>query len=156
MTANQGTSPHIRDEYTPLQDIVTRMLRRYGDFSVSAIDGDTLIMFLDLANQVIEEINDHPYWDYEPLDYYNHPTEARPVPDLIMQNGLLFHYSLQQASPKIKIYSKVYYRTLNTLLWRKLNGGKTSQPLRFRVVDGGSNKKHSPATSPLTGQKTNE
>ncbi|WP_066018794.1 hypothetical protein [Endozoicomonas atrinae] len=153
--ANQSTTPHIRDSFSPLQDIVTRVLRRFGDFSVSAVDGDTLTMFVDLANLALEEINSHPYWNADPLDYYTHPSEVRPVPDLIMQNALLFQYALQQASPKIELYSKVHYQTLNTLLWRRLNNGVGNQPLRARVVDGGSNKHYSPATSPLTGQDIN-
>ncbi len=153
MTANQNTHPHVRDVHSPLQDIVVNVLRRFGDFSVSAIDGDTLTMFLDLANLVIEEINSHPYWNEAPLDYFYHPSEVRPVPDLIMQNGLLFHYAMQQASPKIDIYSRLHYQTMNGILWRKLNNGIGNQPLQARVVDGGSNKKFSPKTSPLTGQR---
>lgn len=128
------------------------MLRRFGDFAVSAIDGDTMTMFIDLANLTLEEINAHPYWTGDPLAYYTHPTEARPVPDLIMQNGLLFQYALQQASPKIELYSKVYYQSLNTLLWRRLNNGVGNLPIRARVMDGGSNKRYSPKTSPVTGQ----
>ena len=55
---------------------------------------------LDLANEIVEEVRQHPYFDASTteLDYYQHITDSRPISDLIIIHGLVYRYSVQQAS----------------------------------------------------------
>lgn len=137
--ANSNTNPQIRDTYSPLNSLVMQALRRYGDFHPGTIDGDVILMFMEFANIIIDEIRMHPYHDGTEIDYYQSPTDVREIPDIIIVSGLLYHYAVQQGSQKIELYMPTYNRTLNQQLWQKLNG---NTKIQMRVVDDGTNKRN--------------
>ena len=137
--ANSNTNPQIRDTYSPLNSLVMQALRRYGDFHPGTIDGDVMLMFMEFANIIIDEIRMHPYHDGTEIDYYQSPTDVREIPDIIIVSGLLYHYAVQQGSQKLELYMPTYNRTLNQQLWQKLNG---NTKIQMRVVDDGTNKRN--------------
>lgn len=121
---NSQLNPHKQfGENSTLQMLVHRALRRYGDMNPGTIEGDTSMLFIDFANECIEEIRMHPYWVDGDLDYYISLEETRPVPDMVMVMGLCFRYALQQFSDKQKLYGPLYYQTMNRLLYDR-NVGK--------------------------------
>lgn len=149
MAEKSQISPHIKGGgYTPLETLITRAIRRYGDFSIGVTDPEVYQLFLDFANNIVEEIRQHPYWDPETeLNYYVNPSEIRPIPDEIMVAGLLFFYATQQQSVKANTYGPLFFRAMNTILWNRKNG---NTKIQARVVDGGSNPDYS------RGSTTNE
>ncbi len=110
-TETSNTNPHIRATYSPLETLIFQALRRYGDFNPGTLDGDVGLMFLEFANMVID--------------------------DIIIVQGLLYHYALQQGSEKVSVYLPTYNTTLNRQLWRQKNG---NTKIRMTVVDDGTNK----------------
>ena len=86
------------------------------------VDGEVIMMFIEFANLVLEDLRAHPYWDNLEIDYYIHPTEHRQVPDQIMIAGLLYHYSVQQQSNKVEAYGPMYFRTMNRILFNRKYG----------------------------------
>lgn len=137
-------NPHREEPNSSLQTLTQSALRRFGDFAPGAAGGDLHLMFLEFANLVIEEIRAHAYWPPEvPLNYYTHPTDARPVPDDVMVAGLLAHYAIQQGSEKTQVYLPLYFRTMNARLWQAKNG---NTPIQMRPRDV------SPDTNPTNGQ----
>lgn len=119
------TNPQITGGYAPLQTLALAAMRRYGEFSPDSTDGETLSMFIEFANMVIEDLRQHPYWENPEIDYYISITETRQIPDNIMTDGLLYYYCLQQASMKAEIAGPRYFRTMNgTLYNRKFGSGK--------------------------------
>lgn len=125
-----------------VQSLTMKALRRYGDFVPGSIDGEVVLMFLDFANLIIDEIRAHPYYveaykqgKVGELHYYTSPTESRPIPDVVMVAGLLYHYANQQGSNKIQAYMPGYARTLSQQLWGLLQG---HDRIEMNVVDGGS------------------
>jgi hypothetical protein len=137
--ANSNTNPQIRENYSPLNTLVLQAIRRYGDFHPGTVDGDVMLMFLEFANQIIDEIRMHPYHDGSEIDYYQGPTDVRAIPDPILVQGFLYHYAVQQGSEKLQMYMPMYNRTLNQLLWNKLNG---NTKIQMKVVDDGTNKRN--------------
>lgn len=147
MTTN--VTPHIKDGYAPLNELIKRAVRRFGDFGSAAIDGDVEMMFIEFANMVIDDYTEHPYFDgRDGVTYYKSSTEVKPVEDQIMLAGLLAHYSFQQMSEKTPGYQTLYYRTMNQIMWQQLNGNTA---LNMRPTDGGSNKEHSSITNVTNG-----
>jgi hypothetical protein len=136
VAVQSNVNPHIRDEYSPLETLAMQALRRYGDFAPGTVDGDVILMFIEFANMVIDDIRMHPYWEGDDPPYYTSQSETRQIPDPVIIAGLLFHYAAQQQSSKIQSYAPNYFRTLNQQLWRLKNG---NTKLRGMVVDGGSN-----------------
>lgn len=137
--ANSNTNPQIRENYSPLNTLAMQAIRRFGDFHPGTTDGDVMLMFLEFANQIIDEIRMHPYHDGKEIDYYQTPTDVRAIPDPIIISGLLYHYALQQGSDKLQIYMPTFHRTLNQLLWQKRNG---NTKIQMRVVDDGTNDRN--------------
>lgn len=135
-------NPHISEPNSDLQSLAMQALRRYGDFVPASADGEVVLMFLEFANEVVDEVRAHPYWveaydlgKVKPLDYYTAVTDQRPIPDIIVVLGLLYHYAVQQGSPKAQTYMANYARKMSQLLWGVLSGhGK----IEMEVVDGGS------------------
>jgi hypothetical protein len=124
---------------TPLEDLVRSALTRAGNYSPSRIDGEVMMMFIELANRVVEEVRRHPYWSGEDIDYYNDPTECRAIPDLVMIDGLTAHYFIQQGSEKAMVFLQLYQANLtDTLLERDIGNKK----IEFNIKDGGSNKRY--------------
>ena len=91
-----ANNPHLNSPYSPLETLVLQSLRRYGDMHPGTVDGEVMMMFVEFANLIIEDLRGHPYWDNPEIDYYTHPSEIRDIPDNIMVAGLLYHYSVQQ------------------------------------------------------------
>lgn len=137
--ANSDTNPHIREKFSPLETLMLQALRRYGDYNPGTVDGDVMLMFLEFANMIIDEIRQHPYHDNTDIDYYESISEFREINDQIIVAGLLYHYALQQGSEKVQFYLPSYNTTLNRQLWNKKNG---NTKIRMTVVDGGTNKKN--------------
>ena len=145
-TPNSDSNPHIREKHSPLQALAMQALRRYGDFHPGTIDGDVMLMFIDFANMIIDEVRAHPYAPLEsgkttiqPIDYYVSQTDVREIKDIIIVQGLLYHYAVQQGSDKIQFYMPTYYNTLNRELWEAKNG---NTKIQLAVVDDGTNKRN--------------
>jgi hypothetical protein len=150
--ASRGSdvNPHIRDGNSPLQALIMQALRRYGEFSPGTVDGDTSLMFIEFANMVIDEVRSHPYGGDLDVPYYLALEDARGIPDPVVIAGILYHYSMQQGSEKVQFYMPNYFRTLNQLLWQRLNG---NTKIRMRVPDDGTSPRNSTGvrTDPVNG-----
>lgn len=116
------SSPHLDTPHANLETLVFQALRRYGDMHPGTVDGEVMMMFIEFANMVIEDLRSHPYWDNIEMDYYTHPTEIRNVPDSIMVSGLLYHYSVQQQSSKVEAYGPMYFKGMNRVLYNRKFG----------------------------------
>jgi len=133
-----GTNPHLGDPFSALQTLSQQALRRYGDMHPGAVDGEVIMMFVEFANMIIEDLRSHPYWDNIEIDYYTHPTESRAIPDSIMVSGLLYNYSVQQQSNKVEAYGPMYFRTMNRILYnRKMGNAK----IEMSPIDRGEGNK---------------
>lgn len=130
--------PHLRDGYSPLDALATSALRRYGEFTPGVIAGDVASMFIEFANEVIDDVNDSPYRKGgDDIPYYISINEAREVHDQIIIDGLVALFAIQQGSEKQGTYIAKYYRTLNRLLWQawaRDNGG-ASKKFEASAVD---------------------
>ena len=115
-------SPHIKEPFSPLETLAYQALRRYGDMHAGTVSGEVMMMFIDFANLVIEDLRQHPYWDNLDIDYYKHQEETREVPDPIMSAGLLAYYAEQQFSEKLKIYGPQYNQLMNRILYNRKYG----------------------------------
>ncbi|CAB5220273.1 hypothetical protein UFOVP235_25 [uncultured Caudovirales phage] len=130
---NSTVNPQINDKYSPLETMIFQAVRRYGEFSPSTIDGTGILMFLEFANMIIEDIRHHPYWPPDAdVDYYTSQTDTRPIPDPIIINGLLMHLAIQQGSPKFQLYVQLYSKTCNQILYERLYGKRRPN---MQVVD---------------------
>lgn len=120
MAGNSQLNPYKQfGDYSTLQILAHRALRRYGDMNPGTIEGDTSMLFIDFANEIIEDIRVHPYWNGGDIDYFISLEETRPIPDMVMVMGLCFRYALQQFSDKQKLYGPLYYQTMNKLLYER-------------------------------------
>ena len=151
-TFTSNSNPHRRDKYSPVT-LVMQALRRFGDFHPGTVDGDVMLMLLEFANAIIDDIRLHPYHDTtNPIDYYESPEEWRAIPDIILINGMLYHYALQQGSDKLQMYMPLYNQTLNSQLWQQHNG---NTKIQMKVVDDGTNERNSSGkTSNINGTVT--
>jgi hypothetical protein len=114
-----------REKFSPLEDLVRSSLVRAGNFSPSRIDGEVMMMMIELANRVVEDIRKHPYWNGGNLDYYNDPTEFRAIPDMIMIDGLTAHYLIQQGSEKAVMFLQLYQALMTDILLTRQDSNKT-------------------------------
>ena len=148
---HSNSNPHISDKYSPLETLVLQALRRYGEFTPDTVDGDVMMMFIEFANQVVDDVRQHPYYDdsiHEGLPYYVSASDRRPVPDGALKAGLLAYYAIQQQSPRMQTYLPLYHSTMNQQLWHQLNG---NTQIRLRQVDGGTSSRGGPKTSAING-----
>lgn len=145
MAEQSNLNPHRRDKFSSLEDLAVSMLRSYGDLSAGRLGGRVAPLFIDMANELIEEIRQHPYWKPEDkLDYYVSIQDAREIPDIIMRHGLMYLYATQQSSAKAGPAMRMFLRTMNQVLWNRLNG---NTKIQLRVVDGGSNENNERGTT---------
>ena len=144
--AQSNTNPHIREKNSPLNALAMQALRRSGDFHAGTVDGDVMLMFIEFANMIIDEIRMHPYYDGVEVDYYQSPTDVRAISDPIVVAGLLYHYAAQQMSDKLQVYTPQFQRIMNQRLWEQYNG---NTKIQMRITDGGTNKRN------VNGAKTN-
>lgn len=122
------SNPHIRDKFSPLETLIFQALRRYGEYAPGSVDGETILMMIEFANLVVEDVRRHPYWDGTELDYYESQHDVRPIPDPIVVAGLIAHLAIQQSSQKSQIALPLYYRLLNQTLHSR-NIGNDKQPV---------------------------
>lgn len=134
--ARTASTPNLQKPFATLEDMVMLALRQYGDSNPGTMDGDTKMMFIGFANDIIEEIIAHPYWLGAPPHYYTHQQETRMIPDTIMIAGLKYHYAVQQQSSKAGAYGPIYYRTMNRVLYNRLYGNTTIELGTVDVADG--------------------
>ena len=128
-----------RGDHSPLENLVRSALVRAGNFSPSRVDGEVMMLMIELANRVIEDLRQHPYYSGEDIDYYNDITEIRPIPDMVMIDGLTAHYFIQQGSDKDMIFLQLYQANMANLLHERSYGNKKYE---MKIVDGGSNHRY--------------
>lgn len=128
-----------REKFTPLESLVRSALVRAGNFSPSRVDGEVMMLMIELANRVVEDVRQHPYWEGGDIDYYQDITERRPIPDLIMIDGLTAHYFIQQGSEKAMVFLQLYQAQMANILHERSYGNKE---YTRKVVDGGSNHRY--------------
>lgn len=141
--AKSVTNPQVSEPYSDLRTLALQALRRYGDGAAHSVDADTLLMFIEFANAIIDEVRQHPYYAdgqakglFGDIDYYVSPTDKRAIPDPIITTGLLFHYAVQQLSDtKAQAYRAMFSRTLSQQLLLLVHG---PGPYELSVVDNGS------------------
>ena len=134
--------------FTPLENLVRSALVRAGNFSPSRIDGEVMMMMIELANRVVEDVRQHPYWTGGDIDYYADITQSRAIPDMIMIDGLTAHYFIQQGSEKAMVFLQLYQAGMTNILHERTNGNKT---YTRKITDGGSNKSYVPVAKKKTG-----
>jgi hypothetical protein len=127
-----ANNPQIAEPFSPLEILAFQALRRYGDMNPGTVGGETVLMFLEFGNLIIEDLRAHPYWDGSYMDYYLHPTDIREIPDVIVVAGLLAYYSMQQMSSKTQIYVPSYRSLASQILYNRKYG---NGPLHMSVVD---------------------
>tara|TARA_R110002074_G_scaffold1752_1_gene10345 strand:+ start:3383 stop:3913 length:531 start_codon:yes stop_codon:yes gene_type:complete len=133
-----SNSSNLEEPFSSLETLSRQILRRYGDMHPGTVDGDVILMFIEFANFIIEDLRAHPYWDSRDIDYYKHPEEVREIPDIVISAGLLFFYSEQQNSKKADTYGARYYRTMNSVLYNRKYG---HQKIEMQAVDRGDQTK---------------
>lgn len=148
-------NPQIVDGYTPLRKLIQDALREYGEFSVETIEADVSLMVLNFANQIVREVWTHPYATAEDAQIkpYTSLDDVRPIDDMVMISGLLARVLKQQRNyQSAQVEFQNYYRTLNQMMWFKLNGNTA---IRMRQVDDGTHPRSSEynKTSPINGLK---
>jgi hypothetical protein len=89
-------------------------------------------MFIDLANEVIDEIHVHPYWSGL-IPYYNHQSEFRPIPDTIILAGLISKLARDRGSAKAARYEAEYMTRMNSVLYTRKFG--TPDGLEISALD---------------------
>jgi hypothetical protein len=122
-----------KEKFSPLEDLVRSALVRAGNFSPSRIDGEVMMMMIELANRVVEDVRKHPYWNGGDLDYYNDPTEFRAIPDMIMIDGLTAHYLIQQGSEKAVMFLQLYQALMTDILLTRQDGNVrySAKPIEY-------------------------
>ena len=136
--ANDSFNPQLSAAATsPLETLARQALRRYGDNAAGVVEAEALLMFIELANLVVDDFRMHPYGTSHDhlVEYYRSLQDARAIPDNIIVQGLLFQYALQQADERMQLYSGQYYKTLNSEMLRRKDGVK-----KYNLIptDGGS------------------
>lgn len=130
--AESALNPPIRDEFSPLDQLIDQALRRMGEYAPGTVSASMKLMFLDFANMVVEEVRTHPYHEGEAIPYYTALTEARPIPDTIMLNGLVFHYKTHAGDANAPLAGSFFYRSLNGILYERTYG---NTPIEVRPRD---------------------
>lgn len=137
-------APHrAHGEYSPLSDLILKGLARFGESSPSSVLPDVQSMMVDFANEIVMDVNQHPYHPTPRIEFYQSANEVRSIPDVAMVAGLAFKYSLQQASEKTSYLSALYYRTLAHALFDQKYG---NAKITMEPTDGGSNPYYRPET----------
>jgi len=127
VSERSDSNPQLRTGVTELAKLCSDALREFGDFSPGSVRGDTGLMLLGFANNVIDEVRAHPYWPGTRLDYYEQANDKRLIPDNIIRAGIKFFYADQQGSAKAGTYGQSFLRTMNRELWYQLNGNTKIQ-----------------------------
>jgi hypothetical protein len=137
------TSPHISDGATsPLDVLARRALRRYGEMSPSTVEADTILGFLDYANEIIDDVLAHPYTEKgTSIPYATHQSEkVSAIPDHIFVSGMLFRHARDQKSKATARFEGDYYQKLNQLMTRVKFGVGAQFEMQAVDVEGGGVK----------------
>lgn len=116
-----GTSPQLVGSApsSPLEALALRAMRRFGEMAPSTVEGDAMGLFVDYANEIIDDILGHPYFPVGGvLAYYTHASERRDIPDHIIVSGLLARHAKQQSSKRANEFLGDYYAKLNQVMTR--------------------------------------
>lgn len=140
-----------RGSHSPLENLVRSALVRSGNFSPARVDGEVMMLMIELANRVIEDIRRHPYWEGGDIDYYIDQTQIRAVPDIVMIDGLTAHYMIQQGSEKAALAMRLYQSNMSDILFERKYG---NNELCIEITDGGSNKAYKSSKSKSTKTAT--
>ena len=139
-----------RKNFSPLENLIRSALVRAGNFSPARVDGEVMMMFIELANRVVEETRRHPYWTGGDIDYYVSQSECRSIPDMIMIDGLTAHYLIQQGSEKAALAMRMYQSNMSDMFYERIYGNAA---IKIAITDKGSNKAYdttATATSPTS------
>lgn len=129
---NSSQNPHLAEPYSPLETLIEDAYSDFGNMSVDTLDGTVKKMLLRWANRIVEDMRIHPYFGIPDLDYYLNLQDTRPIPDMIMQLGLLYHYSKWQKSASAGTALVEYRNMTNQILYqRKFGSGK----IQMNTVD---------------------
>jgi hypothetical protein len=120
-------NPQLGDKFSTLEKLIADALRLYGEMHPSSVDGDAYMMFVLFANDIVDDVNMHPYHTGDGIDYYYHTQEIRPIPDAIMVRGLAYAYAEQQGSQKMPMLFQRYVKTMNKMLYAIKSGGSSFQ-----------------------------
>jgi len=105
--------------------------------SPSTMDAETMLMFMDYANSVIDDLMEHPYWTKGvSVPYFTHTTQTRPVPDTVLLAGLISKYAIDQDSKKANVYNTDYLKRLNQVMARTKFG--VGAEFSMQAVDNGT------------------
>lgn len=125
-------NPQLTEPYSPLETLIEDAFSDFGNMSVDTLDGNVKRMFLRWANRIVEDMRIHPYFSIPDLDYFIHLQDMRPIPDTIMQLGLLYHYAKWQKSAGAATALIEYTKMTNQILYqRKYGSGK----IQMNTVD---------------------
>lgn len=136
------TAPHVAagGENAPLSELIRQGLALMGDASSKRSTGDLELLMLFFANQIVDEVRAHPYWDGTAIPYYVSTTDKREIPDTIIVTGLSAKYATQQVSQKAAALlngPSGYYKTLNRkLLELKVGLNATFEMRPIEQADG--------------------
>ncbi len=131
-SAESSQNPHISENYSPLESLITDAFERFGNMDATSIDANIKRILLKYSNKIVEDVRIHPYASMPNLSYYKSLQDTRPIPDEIMISGLTYHYAKWNDSLKAKTFYAEYVQTLNQILYqRKYGSGK----LELTTVD---------------------
>lgn len=124
--------PELTEPYSPLETLIEDAYSDFGNMSVETLDGNVKRMLLRWANRIVEDMRIHPYFSIPDLDYYTSLQDTRPIPDVIMELGLHYHYAKWQKSTSAATALIEYTKMANQVLYqRKYGGGK----IQMNTVD---------------------
>lgn len=137
-----------QDNYAPLIDLVATAERRRGQMTAARLTGDQVLLYLEYANEIVEDVRSHRYWTIlvnkslapAVLAYYTDLNEKRAIPDGIMIAGLRAYAAEQAGSKKAKALFDVYRARMSMILYQRIHGGVPKEYIR--PMDGGSNPRN--------------
>jgi len=120
-------------KYAHLSELMAMGLVIFGDSNVDMIDGALAHLMLKFANDIVDEVNMHPYREgMDQIARYISIEDKRPIDDHIMMDGLAAAYAKHQRSDKAIVLMSDYYKTMNRKLWQERNG---NTPIDVRAFD---------------------
>lgn len=137
MSGGHTASPHTTagQEYAALDRLIRLALVEMGHATAGQISGEVMNHCIFCANQALEDVMLHPYWDGGEIAYYVSQDDRRPVPDPIMVYGIAAYLSKQQASQRMQSLFKAFANSMNQILLRKKYGPNPS--FDMKVYDKG-------------------
>lgn len=117
-----------------LQTMADNTLRRYGEGAASIGDAQIALMFIDFANEILDEMMLHPYWNKGVVEPFLHMEDRRPeISSVVMEAGLLWKYAVRQKSRNADQYAAHFFRLMNNRFYLEAFGPNPT--LTMLVVD---------------------